>query len=82
MPFNTCPGGVCPTLSYNTTTGKYGYSGPAVDFVRKIQSPAIGGGGNETRDSSPVTWTPKAGTLSLPFSENLYNWVEANVNGL
>ncbi len=68
---STCPNGA---LLYSSTTGKYGFSGNASGFTRKIRTIAINA--NETEIISTVSWTQSSGNKSISFSESLFNWVE------
>ncbi len=73
---NSC-GLNCPPIFYDTTTGKYGYTGGVNSgFVRRIQMTKINGGANEVKISSTVSWTQGSGNYSMTFSENLFNWLE------
>ena len=67
----TCPNGV---LSYNSATGKYGFSGTSSGFVRKIEITQPNA--NETKISSTVYWTQGSGNYNVVFSESLFNWIE------
>lgn len=72
---NPCNSGTCPTLLYDSSTGKFNYStGTNSDFIRTITSFSVNT--NETRVSSTVFWTQKSGSYSVTFSESLYSWVE------
>ena len=65
----------CPTLLYNSTSGKYGYTtGTASGLRRKIQTTTISA--NEMKISSTVFWTQESGTYNITLSENLFNWTE------
>ena len=74
IPILTCTNGFCPTLSYDSSTGKYNYvSSNSSPFIRKIKINVISG--DETEISSTVSWQQGSGTHSITFSENLYDWV-------
>ena len=72
-----CSGSTCSNgaLLYNSSTGKYGFSGITSGYTRKIwitpASPI-----NEVKVFSRVSWTQGSGNYSLTFSENLFNWIE------
>ena len=65
----------CPTLFYNETTGKYGYTGGVdSEYIRKIKVTTVSA--NELKVSSTVYWKQGSGTYNMAFTENLFNWVE------
>ncbi len=67
-------GSSCPSLLYNTSTGKYGYaSGSSSGFTRKIQISTIS---NEVKVLSTVFWNHAGSTYSLTLSSTLFNWVQ------
>ncbi len=68
---STCANGA---LSYNSTTGKYGFSGSSSGFSRSIvlTEPSA----NETKVSSTVFWTQASVLERVSFSESFYNWIE------
>lgn len=67
--------GSCPSLLYDSGTGKYNYAiGADSGFIRKIQVLIISG--NETKVSSSTYWTQNSGTYQITLSESLFNWVE------
>jgi len=68
---STCPSGI---LSYDSTTGKYGFTGTVSTFTRKIVVNIVSS--EETRISSTVSWAQGSGNYSIVFSESLFNWVE------
>lgn len=69
----TGAGGSCQNLSYDDTTGTYGYGGSTDSgFSRKI---TVTIGTNEVKIISTVSWTQGSGPQSITFSEYLYNWV-------
>lgn len=68
---SSCSNGI---LFYNSTTGRYGFSGVSSDYIRKIQISLINA--NEIRVSSIVSWTQNSGIYNIVFSENLFNWIE------
>ncbi len=71
----TACGSSCPSLSYDTLTGKYGYSpGTSSDFIRTIK--VIQVSANETKIFSTVSFPQGSGTRSMVFSESLFNWIE------
>lgn len=71
----TACGSTCPALSYDATSGKYGYAtGTATNYVRKIKVTAINS--NELKVFSTIYWVQGSGTYQLTFSESLFNWVE------
>lgn len=76
IPLNPCTSSTCANgaMLYDPSTGKYGYSGVASGYSRKITTSAISL--NETKVTSTVYWTQGSGTKSIVFSENLFNWVE------
>jgi prepilin-type N-terminal cleavage/methylation domain-containing protein len=65
--------GSCPELLYDSSTGKYGYSGQSSGYVRRIKVVQTT---NETKVLSTVFWTQGSGTYSLTLSEVLFNWVD------
>jgi type II secretory pathway pseudopilin PulG len=73
VPFVACAG-VCPTMLYNSATGKYGYAGTDSGFVRRIKATVVSG--NELKIFSTVYWGQGSGTYSVTLTENLFNWVE------
>jgi prepilin-type N-terminal cleavage/methylation domain-containing protein len=74
IPLVSCVG-PCPPLTYDATTGKYGYSSVVNSgFTRKIQITQIPP--NEIKISSTVSWTQNSGVNNVTFSEDLFNWVE------
>lgn len=63
-------------LSYDSTTGKYGYaSGTNSGFIRKINVIYDPTKPNQTTISSTVSWTQGSGNYHITFSEILYNWI-------
>jgi len=72
----TACGASCPPLSFDSSTGKYGYTGPDSDFVRKIQITQVGSPVNEVKVFSTIYWTQGSGNYSMVFSESLFNWME------
>lgn len=68
---SSCPNG---TLLYNSTTGKYGFTGTNSGFIRKILVSQISA--NETKIFSTVSWKQGSGDYSITFSESLFNWIE------
>ncbi len=74
-----CPSGDnggCPSLRYDSSTGKYGYnSGVDSGFVRQIKvtrDPV--NRPDETKISSIVSWKQVSGEYRITFSESLFNW--------
>jgi Tfp pilus assembly protein PilV len=76
VPLNTCSNVTCSTnpLLFDSTTGKYGYTGANLGFSRLIKVTQINA--SETKISSTVYWAQGSGTQNVTFSENLFNWVE------
>lgn len=71
---STCSGA---PLSYNSSTGVYGYTGASTNFIRKIQvTPNYSENSNETQITSTVYWQQGSGTYNVSLSEVLYNWVQ------
>ena len=71
----TACGASCPDLSYDSTTGKYGYAiGVDSGFTRRIQMTSMSS--DEIKVSSTVSWTQPSGSFNITFSEDLFNWVE------
>jgi Tfp pilus assembly protein PilV len=71
---NTCSSS-CPSLLYNSSTGKYGYaSGVDSGFIRKIQITTISP--DEIKISSNVSWKQGSGNYNITFSEDLFNWIQ------
>ena len=67
----------CPTLLYNSSNGRFGYSvGPSSGLRREITVDQVGGGNDELKVTSTVFWNQGSGTYKVSFSENLYNWLE------
>jgi len=68
----------CPTLLYDSSTGKYGYAASPTTtdsgFIRKIS--IVQPSSNETKISSTVSWTQGSGVYNITFSESLFNWIE------
>ena len=73
--FYTC-GSVCTNLSYDSTSGKYGYTGSSSPYSRKINFVSVGSDTSEIKIISTVSWKQGTKTHSINLSENLYNWVE------
>lgn len=71
-----CSATMCPNgaLSYNSATGKYGFSGVSSGYSRKITASTVSA--NETKVFSTVYWTQGSGNYNMVFSESLFNWVE------
>lgn len=72
----TACGASCPSLLYDSSTGKYGYvvGGTNSGYVRKIQATTIST--DEIRISSTLTWAQSSGSYSITFSEDLFNWIQ------
>lgn len=72
----SCPSGTCPTLLYQSSTGRYNYiaGGSPTTFTRKIWVSYISA--TELRFMSAVFWTQKSGTYNISFVENLTNWAD------
>ena len=72
--FDSCPGGVCPPLRLDTSTGFYGYDSDwkLTPFVREITYTQLNT--DEISVSVSISW--KTGVLSKNFTinENLFNW--------
>ena len=69
----TC-GSSCPTLLYNSATGRYNYTaGESSGFSRKIS--VILTNANEVKILSTVSWTEKSRTYQIISSEVLFNWI-------
>ena len=70
-------GGSCPTLLYDSSTGKYNYSsGQDSGYIRKIQIIDVNGTQDEKRVLSTVIWPQGSGIHTIVFSENIFNWTE------
>ncbi len=74
--FTACSTSDCQNgmLGYDSTTGKYDFSGTASGFKRKIDVTTISS--DEIKITSTVFWTQGSGNYNITFSENLFNWVE------
>ncbi len=72
-----CSNNNCPTITYNSNTGKYlsGGAGGGVKtvFVRKITLSLIEN--DEIKATSTVTWG-SGNSKSVSFTQNLFNWIE------
>ncbi|MEK7588391.1 MAG: type II secretion system protein [Patescibacteria group bacterium] len=69
-----CVAGVCPTLLYDSLTGKYNYTtGVNSGFVRRINITNINA--HETQIYSTVTFMNGSVPYEITFSENLFNWI-------
>ncbi len=66
-------GGSCPELRYDSSTGRYGYTGSLSGYNRKVRMVVSA---DEVKVSSTVSWTQGSGNYSATFSESLFNWVE------
>ena len=74
--FPTCPADLCPegALSYNSTTGKYGFTGTASGFTRKIKITPLNA--NEVKVVSTVYFNSGSNSHNVALSEYLFNWIE------
>ena len=75
---DSCPNDLCPTLLYDSNTGKYNYSSSGVNsgFIRSIQARYPRGPDDEIKIISIVSWNQGSGSYNVTFSETLFNWVE------
>lgn len=69
-------GASCPTMSFDSVNGTYGYTGASSGFVRKIKVTPVAGTSDEIKISSTVYWAQGSGTYNITLSEDLFNWVE------
>ncbi len=67
-------GGQCPEMRYDSSTGRYGYSGSLSGFRRTIT--AVTDINNEVKISSLVTWSHAGVNYSVTLSETLFNWMD------
>lgn len=76
VPLAACTASNCPNapMKYDSTTGKYGYTGANSVFTRKITATAINA--NETKVTSTVYWNQGSGQKSVVVSDNLLKWIE------
>jgi len=73
MGISPCLSGICPPLTYNTSTGAYGYNGLANSgFIRRINTAKISD--DEILVFSTVSWKQGTKSHEVSFSENLFNW--------
>ena len=65
-------------LNFDSATGIYGYgSGSATPFRRKITITEIdlnGGGTDEIKVNSSVTWAVRGGTETVNLEDHFFNW--------
>ena len=67
----------CPSLKFDVSTGKYGYTtGIDSGFIRKITVTTVGSPISQIKITSTVYWNQGSGSYNTVFKENLFNWVE------
>jgi prepilin-type N-terminal cleavage/methylation domain-containing protein len=71
------PSYICPVMTYDTNTGKYGYnSSTNSPFTRTIYLKYLPSVQEYFQVFSTVSWTQGSGSYSITFSEDLYDWTE------
>ncbi len=69
---------LCQSLNYNISTGFYNYlnnqGSTASPFTRVVIVSPVGGGTDEFKVRSIVTWDDHGNTLTTESNENLFNW--------
>jgi len=74
IPLTAC-GANCPTLLYDSSTGRYNYfTGVNSGFIRKIKVRNIDA--NSMEVTVTIFWTQQSGTYQLALEEHLINWTE------
>lgn len=70
----SCPGGVCPALRYDESTGFFGYSliHPASTFTRTVTLSTVDG--KEVSINVTISWKTGIFTRSLTVRENMLDW--------
>lgn len=74
--FLTPCGASCPTLLYNSNSGRYNYvsGGSVTNFIRQVTVSQPNS--NETIISVTVSWTYKTVSDNITLTEKLYKWVQ------
>lgn len=61
-------------LLYNASTGKYGFTGSASGFTRRIRAVSVNP--SEIEIFSTVFWIQGSGNYQMTFSESLFDWTD------